>query len=127
MFGSSSKQILSKIEEIKNNQKEYEIIKINFENYHFKTVEQMQEEYERMYQESGEAKNQSVCTQKIDDLQRKTDVYDLRILRINLEANLKELQDYKNRYNFLVERFQKKQNTKIWQLAKKVKRFLKKK
>lgn len=127
MFGSSSKQILSKIEEIKNNQKEYEIIKSNFENYHFKTVEQMQEEYERMYQESGEAKNQSVCTQKIDDLQRKTDVYDLRILRINLEANLKELQDYKNRYNFLVERFQKKQNTKIWQLAKKVKRFLKKK
>lgn len=127
MFGSSPKQILSKIEEIKNNQKEYEIIKSNFENYHFKTVEQMQEEYERMYQESGEAKNQSVCTQKIDDLQRKTDVYDLRILRINLEANLKELQDYKNRYNFLVERFQKKQNTKIWQLAKKVKRFLKKK
>lgn len=127
MFGSSPKQILSKIEEIKNNQKEYEIIKSNFEIYHFKTVEQMQEEYERMYQESGEAKNQSVCTQKIDDLQRKTDVYDLRILRINLEANLKELQDYKNRYNFLVERFQKKQNTKIWQLAKKVKRFLKKK
>lgn len=87
----------------------------------------MQKEYERMYEKSGEVKNQSVCTQKIDDLQRKTDVYDLRVLRINLEANLKELQDYKNRYNFLVERFQKKQNTKIWQFAKKVKRFLKKK
>ena len=117
---------MSKIEEIKNNQKEYEMIKNNFENYHFKTVDKMQEEYEKIYA-SGQAKNEPVCTTKVDDLQRKTDVYDLRVLQINMGAELKELQDYKNRYNFLVERFQKKQNTKIWQFAKKVKKFLKNK
>ncbi len=83
----------------------------------------MQKEYEAIYEKSGKAKNEVVCTEKVDDLQRKTDVYDLRVLQINLSANLKELQDYKNRYGFLVERFQKKQNTKIWQTAKKIKRF----
>jgi len=116
---------LSKIEEIRNNQKEYEAVKNHFETYEFKSLEQMQKEYEAIYEKSGKAKNEVVCTEKVDDLQRKTDVYDLRVLQINLSANLKELQDYKNRYGFLVERFQKKQNTKIWQTAKKIKRFLK--
>ena len=118
---------MSKIEEIKENKKEYEIIKNNFEKYQFKTVEKMQKEYEQIYAKSGDAKKEAVCTTKVDDLQRKTDVYDLRVLQINMGAELKELQDYKNRYHFLVERFQKKQNTKIWQFAKNVKKFIKKK
>lgn len=116
---------MSKIEEIRNHKKEYEIVKNHFETYEFKSLKQMQKEYEAIYEKSGKAKNEVVCTEKVDDLQRKTDVYDLRVLQINLSANLKELQDYKNRYGFLVERFQKKQNTKIWQTAKKIKRFLK--
>lgn len=99
------------------------MVKSHFEEYEFKTVQQMQKEYETIYAKSGRTKNEPVATQKVDDLQRKTDVYDLRVLQINLNANLKELQDYKNRYGFLVERFQKKQNTKIWQTAKKIKGF----
>lgn len=85
----------------------------------------MQEEYAKLYENSGNIKNERVCTTSVDDLQRKTDVYDLRVTLINTNAELKELRDFRNRYNFLVERFQKKQNTAWWQTAKKIKGMLK--
>lgn len=107
-----------------NNKSEYDKIKNNFKNYKFKTVEKMQEEYCKIYENTGNIKNERVCVTGLDDLQRKADVYDLRITMMNKDAELNELRDFKNRYNFLVERFKKKQNTKIWQTAKKIKGFI---
>ncbi len=121
---ASAKEILEKIQEIRNNPNEYQRIKKNFAEYQFKTVEEMQNEYLKIYMEVQLAiKNEVVFTKLMDELQQKTDVYDLRVLRINLTAERDELQDYKNRYDFLVKRFQKKQNTKLWQTAKKIKGF----
>ncbi len=117
--------ILEKIEAIKNDKDRYQKIKHNFKNYAFKTVQKMQEEYRNIYENTGTIKNEIVNTSWIDNLQRKTDVYDLRVTLINTNAELNVLRDFKNRYNFLVERFQKKQNTKWWQTAKKIKGFLK--
>lgn len=85
----------------------------------------MQDEYLRIYEKSGNIKNERVCTTYMDDLQRKADVYDLRVTLINTNAELNELRDFKNRYNFLVERFKKRQNTKWWKTAKRIKGFLK--
>ena len=71
-------------------------------------------------------KNQKQAYQEVkNNFKQKTDVYDLRVTLINTNAELNLLRDFKNRYNFLVERFQKKQNTKWWQTAKKIKGFLK--
>ena len=122
---SSADTILEKIEEIKKQEQEYQKVKKNFENYNFKTVEKMQEEYWKIYENSGKIKNEIVHTNSMDELQRKTDVYDLRVILVNTNAELNTLRDFKNRYNFLVERFQKRQNTKWWQTAKKIKGFLK--
>ncbi len=122
---SSPQTILEKIEDIKNQKQAYQEVKNNFKQYEFKTVEKMQEEYFRIYENSGKIKNASVHTNPMDLLQQKTDVYDLRVTLINTNAELNLLRDFKNRYNFLVERFQKKQNTKWWQTAKKIKGFLK--
>lgn len=122
---TSVSEILEKIEKIRNQKQEYQTIKNNFQNYKFKRLEEMQEEYQNLYEQSGELKNECVNTTTIDDLQRKTDVYDLRVTLINTNAELNQLRDFKNRYNFLVERFQKRQNTKWWQAAKKIKGFLK--
>ncbi len=122
---SSTETILEKIEHIQTQTQEYQKIKDNFKKYKFKTVEKMQKEYLEIYQNSGNIKNERVCTTSMNDLQRKTDVYDLRITLMNTNAELNNLRDFKNRYLFLVERFQKKQNTKWWQTAKKIKGFLK--
>lgn len=124
-IGTSIEDILKKIEEIKNDKQTYQEVKNYFKKYEFKTVQKMQDEYFEIYQKSGTIKNEKVCTNPMDLLQQKTDVYDLRVTLINTNAELNLLRDFKNRYNFLVERFQKKQNTKWWQTAKKIKGFLK--
>ncbi len=143
---------MNKIEEIKNNENEYKKIKSNFANYKFKTVQQMQDEYYKIYENSGKIKNEEVYTIELNDLQIKTDVYDLRILRANLtnevnnlanevgslvnEVNsvndklnisteeLRKLEEYKENYNFLVEKFEKRQKTVIYKAIRKIKKML---
>ena len=124
-MNTSVDEILEKIRDMKEYPTEYRKIKNNFRRYQFKTVETMQEEYAKLYENSGKIKNERVCTTSVDDLQRKADVYDLRVTLINTNAELSQLRDFKNRYSFLVERFQKKQNTAWWQTAKKIKGMLK--
>ena len=46
-FDEKVDKILEKIQDIRNNRKEYNKIKNNFENYKYKTTEQMQEEYKK--------------------------------------------------------------------------------
>jgi len=118
--GTSVDRILDKIHEIKNDKQNYRRIKCNFENYKFKKIEQMQNEYYHIYDNCIDTKNQAVGTAKMDELQRKADVYDLRILRENLTNELNQLYEYKNKYNFLVERYHKKENTKIYQIFRKI-------
>lgn len=47
---ATSDEIWDKINQIKNDKKEYEKVKTNFKNFQLKTVAQMQEDYEKIYQ-----------------------------------------------------------------------------
>lgn len=58
---SNIEDIVKKINEIRENENEYEKVVSNFENYKFKTVEEMQNEYIEVYNQTGEIKNKTVC------------------------------------------------------------------
>jgi len=109
-FNLDSKKILEKIEEISKNKEEYSAKKKNFDNYKFKTLEEMQIYYEKLYS-------------NISFENKEINVYNFR----NYEKNTKifDFEQYQNAYGHVVHRYEKMRRTKAWQLAKKVKRILK--
>lgn len=115
-FNSSPKKILEKISEISNNIEDYKKIKDNFKDYKFKTLEEMQEYYEKLY--NNNIKNNA-------EAEAYADIYNFRSFRLQtLEV---DFQQYQATYGHVVYRYEKARSTKAWKIAKKIKRKLKNK
>lgn len=105
-FDEKVDKILEKIQDIRNNRKEYNAIKNNFENYKYKTTEQMQEEYRKIY-EKVEIKNNLVNIKTIQQLENKSNGIDFN--------------HYKAMYGHVVYKYEKIRSSKIWKIAQKIK------
>ncbi len=117
--------IISKIKEVVND-KEYNKIIENFKNYQFKKVEKMQEEYLDLYNNCSDIKNKVINTSSIQKMQDKNDLEDLRTILKIKDEEIKNQKQYIDSHQYLVERFEKTQNTAIWKLAKKIKGIIRK-
>ena len=113
-FDLNSENIIKKIKEISNNKKEYKIKKENFKKYKFKTIKDMQEYYKKLYDKILDEKN-------IEN--KENDIYSF----INYKKAAKdlELNQYQLSYGHVVHKYEKLRNTKMWKIAKKIKRKLK--
>ncbi len=113
-FDLNSENIIKKIKEISNNKKEYKIKKENFKKYKFKTIKDMQEYYKKLYNKILDEKN-------IEN--KENDIYSF----INYKKAAKdlELNQYQLSYGHVVHKYEKLRNTKMWKIAKKIKRKLK--
>lgn len=111
-FDTNSSKILEKIEEISNNNEEYKRIKDNFNKYKFKTLEEMQEYYEKLYK-NVEGKNEVA------------DIYKF----MDYKAKIKEVEfnQYQATYGHVVYKYEKMRNSKIWKIAKKIKAKIRRK
>lgn len=105
-FDEKVDKILEKIQDIRNNRKEYNTVKNNFENYKYKTTEQMQEEYRKIY-EKVEIKNNLVNIKTIQQLENKSNEIDFNY--------------YRAMYGHVVYRYEKIRASKIWKIAQKIK------
>ena len=123
---TSADKIFLKINQIMKDKKEYTKIQQNFKNYKYKLLTEMQDEYYNIYQKCTNTRNEIVSIKEMNNMQQKVDIEDLRILNENKDKEIEELKKYINHYNFLVERFNKMQNTSYWKIAKKVKGIFKK-
>lgn len=112
-LNTSTNEIIKKIEEISNNKKEYEKIKNNFQKYKFKLTEEMQNEYIKIYENNFNKnyENTLVETNKVFKLQKQ-----------NVQ---KEYENYVNTYSHIVNKYNKIRATKMWKIAKKIKRKIK--
>lgn len=111
-FNSKTTKILEKISEISNNVEEYKNKKLNFEKYEFKTVENMQKYYQNLYKNIVE-KNENELANIYKFMEYRT-----RALEV-------DFQQYKATYGHVVYRYEKMRDTKIWKIAKKIKRKIK--
>ena len=105
-FDEKVDKILEKIQDIRNNRKEYNKVKNNFENYKYKTTEQMQKEYKKMY-EKVEMENKLVDIRSIKQLENKSNEIDFNY--------------YRAMYGHVVYRYEKIRASKIWKIAQKIK------
>ena len=111
-LNTSTKEIIKRIEEISNDRKEYEKKKNNFKQYEFKTIEKMQKEYIKIYEENLKNKESDIVKiDKIDKLQKENSKY--------------EYEQYINQYTHIINKYEKIRNTKAWRIAKKIKGKLK--
>ena len=116
--------IINKIKECINS-KEYNEILENFKNHKFKTKMEMQNEYLNLYENINIEKNKVVFIEKIQKMQDEVDLDDLRTILKNKDNEIKDLRGYINSHEYLVERFNKLQNTFFWKAGKKIKRIFK--
>lgn len=107
-LNSTTKDIYKKINEIFDNKEDYNEKKSNVEKYKFKTIEQMQNEYQEIY--ISNIKNEDISI---------VDTYP--IMRMQKQNNNFELEVYKNKYGHIVNVYEKIRSTIIWKIAKKVK------
>ena len=98
--------ILQKINQIIKNTKEYNGILDNFKNYKPKTTAEMQKEYVKIYE-----------TAKLN--KEEADLTELRNI-INKYREI-EMVNFMNQYNHVINKYENMRNTKIWELAKKIK------
>lgn len=105
-LNTSSAKILEKIKEISNNSEEYKNKKENFKKYKFKTVEEMQEYYNKLYS-------------NIENKNEIANIYNFMEYR----AKSKELEfnQYQASYGHVVYRYEKMRSSMIWKIAKKIK------
>ena len=109
-FPSDYSKILEKINEISKNKDEYKNKKENFKNYKFKELKEMQKYYEDLYS-------------KIE-----SDNIDLNLYSfMEYRAKNKEVEfnQYQTQYGHVVYKYEKMRASKIWKIAKKVKRKIK--
>ena len=109
-FDINSDKILEKICKIRDNKEDYLKIKNNFENYKFKSLEEMQKFYIDLYK-IVVSNNVYIDSYKFMDYMGKTREFDFDQYLIN--------------YGHIIYRYEKMRNTKIWKIAKKIKRKLK--
>lgn len=106
-FSSDTDNILEKITTISNNKNEYNAKVENFKKYKFKDIKEMQEKYINTY-------NIDLSNYKYADIYK---FIDYRAKNID-----EEFQEYKTLYSHVVNKYEKIRNTKLWKIAKKVKR-----
>lgn len=109
-FDEEPRQILDKIIEISKNKEEYDTIKQNFEQYKFKTVKEMQEYYNELYK-TVETHNLYIDMYKMTEYKNQNEIF--------------EFGQYKASYGHLVHRYESFRRTKLWKIAKKIKRKIK--
>lgn len=109
----NTKEIYKKIENILTEKSDYELKKNNFKNYKFKTIQDMQNDYEEIYN-------------SIADTQEHETVNTYEMIKFQEENNQYRFEIYQNTYAHIVNKYEKLRSTKMWKLAKKVKRKLKK-
>lgn len=112
-LGTNIDKILLKIEEILKNRKEYEKKKKSCSEYKFKTIENMQNDYERIYKQVA----------KEDSINKVVNTYE--IIKFQKENNQYEIQLYKNQYRRIIKIYGKISNTKTWRIARKIKNKIK--
>lgn len=109
-FDDSISNILSKINKISKNTEEYRIIKENFKNYKYKSTNQMQEEYKKIYDTAKQSKEIA----KLDNIKN--------ILYKNAQL---ENNSYMVTYGHIIAKYEGLRKTKMWRIAKKVKARIK--
>ena len=109
---TKSTEILAKIEEICNDVKEYKKKKDNFENYKFKSIEEMQKYYDDLYK-------------IVKSNSKIANIYKF----MNQRTKSKELEfnQYLATYGHVVYKYEKMRNTKLWRIAKKIKAKIRRK
>lgn len=107
-FDTNSSKILEKIRELSNNKEEYTKIKKNFENYKFKTVEEMQKYYEDLYNQVKEQENNRVAN-----------IY--RFMEYRTKFKEREFNEYQSAYGHVVHRYEMMRRSRLWRIAKKIK------
>lgn len=107
-FDTNSSKILEKIRELSNNKEEYTKIKKNFENYKFKTVEEMQKYYEDLYNQIKEQENNRVAN-----------IY--RFMEYRTKFKEREFNEYQSAYGHVVHRYEMMRRSRLWRIAKKIK------
>ena len=110
-FDSSVNKILKKVEEIYQNKDEYEKIKNNFNNYEFKTIEQMQDYYINLYNENMRESTGTISLYNLYDYVYKTSSFDF--------------QQYQALYAHVVAKYERARATKMWKFGKGIKRAFK--
>ena len=109
-YNEDEKVILQKINDIIDNEKEYKQILNNYKEHKFKTTEEMQKEYSKIY----------------EIVDRSKEVADLKDIRNNI-CKYKDIEftNYTNQYNHVIAKYNKIRSTKIWHIAKKIKTKMK--
>ncbi|MCI8273615.1 MAG: glycosyltransferase [Clostridia bacterium] len=105
-INSSAADILNKIEEISKNREEYREKKNNYEKYEFKPIEEMQEYYNKLY-ENADTSKEVIDVYQFMDYRRK--------------SKEQEFNQYRALYGHVVHRYETMRRTKIWKVAKKLK------
>ena len=105
-FDDSISNILDKIESIMDNNEEYTKIKENFKKYQYKSTEQMQDEYKKIYANSKASKEVA----NLDNINN--------IINKNKEL---EINSYNLAYGHIIAKYEGLRNTSVWKIAKKIK------
>lgn len=113
-LSTSTDKIYDKIGQILNNKEEYEEKKNNCRNYKFKTIKDMQNDYEKIYSN----------IKSDDELKKIANTY--QIIKLQKENNQYQFELYKNKYKRVIRIYEKIGKTKIWRLVKRIKRKIKK-
>ena len=111
-FDTNTEKIFEKIEKISEDKDEYQKIKNHFKVYKFKTIEEMQKYYTDLYG--------TVNGGITDEIM---DIY--KFNNYKLKAESLEFQQYQLTYGHVVHKYEKMRNTKLWKIAKKIKRKIK--
>lgn len=110
----NTNKILEKIKEISNNKEEYNKIKSNFEKYTFKTTEEMQNYYLKMYQDiTSQTENTG------------NSMYSLLAYKEKNQAF--EFATYQAMYGHVIHKYETLRRSKLWKIAKKVKKTIRRK
>lgn len=108
-FNTNTKEILEKIKYICNNKSEYVAKKNNFKRYEYKTIEEMQKYYKKLYKDSNQ----------LNENNRYIDGFKfINYKKISIE---KEYEIYRALYGHVIYKYEKIRNSKLWKIAKKVK------
>ena len=103
-------KILDKIASISQNKEEYISKKNNFENYKFKNVEEMQDYYEKLYANT-DAKCEFANIYNYKNSEKSTTIFDF--------------EQYQGSYGHVVHRYEMMRKSKLWKIAKTIKKTFK--
>lgn len=107
-FPSNTNKILEKINKIKNNKEKYKNTLQNFEKYNFRTLEEMQDYYEKLYKSI-----------EIKEIERADNIY--RFMDYRKKSKELEFNQYQSEYGHVVNKYEKMRSTLIWKIVKKIK------